>query len=266
MQVMTPNPSEHRPDAPPLWMTLLETRAAAEYASWRLATPILKRLPRGDKHPVLVLPGFTADDRSTQRLRMLLRKLGYRTYGWRLGANIGPTPQIVDGLRQRLDKIERDNDGRQISLVGWSLGGIFSRLLVHHEPERFRQIITLGSPIRMIPGDRSAVSALWESVSHLHDESFFEPMIDPARPLLPIPTTSIYTRTDGIVHWRHCLNQRGPMTQNIQVFGSHSGLGFNPAVGYAVADRLSQPLGQWKRFRPPVGALAAYPPASYAKG
>ncbi|MEM7095162.1 MAG: alpha/beta hydrolase [Actinomycetota bacterium] len=255
---------DRRHPAPPLWMTLLETRAAFEYASWRASTPWLNRLPKGDGHPVLVLPGFTADDRSTQRLRILLRRLGYSTYGWRLGANIGPTPEIIGGLQQRVDRISERNDGQKISLVGWSLGGIFARLLVRTEPERFRQVITLGSPFGMSPGDRSAVSALWDSVSHLHDESYFQPLLDRSRPPLPIPTTSIYTRTDGIVHWKYCLERRGPLSQNIEVYGSHSGLGFNPAVGYAVANRLAQPLGEWKRFRPPIAALAAYPPAAYA--
>ena len=249
-------------DAPPLWMTFLESRAVAEYAGWRLSMPLLQRLPKGDGHPVLVLPGFTAADRSTVRLRILLRRLGYRTYGWRLGANIGPTPHIIDGLNDRIDKIRQDNDDQRISIVGWSLGGVFARLLARENPQHFRQVITLGSPFRMKPGDRSAVSALWESVSHLHDPSFLEPMLDPARPPLMVPATSIYTRTDGIVHWRSCLEERGPISENIEVYGSHSGLGFNPAAAIAVADRLAQQTGQWKHFRPPVWAVAAFPRAA----
>ncbi len=247
-------------DAPPLWMTFLESRAVAEYAGWRMSMPLLQRLPKGDGHPVLVLPGFTAADRSTVRLRILLRRLGYRTYGWRLGANIGPTPQIIDGLNERIDKIRADNDDQRISIVGWSLGGVFARLLARENPEYFRQVITLGSPFRMTPGDRSAVSALWESVSHLHDPSFLEPMLDPDRPPLMVPATSVYTRTDGIVSWRYCLEKKGPLAENVEVFGSHSGLGFNTAVGYVIADRLAQAEGEWKKFRPPLAALAAFPP------
>jgi len=264
MAAITNLPTE-RFGSPPMWMTLLESRAALEFASWQVFSPLLERLPKGDGHPVLVLPGFTAADRSTTRLRLLLRRLGYRTYGWRLGANIGPTPHVVEGLERRIDKILRDNDGRRISLIGWSLGGIFARVLARHQPNHFRQVITLGSPFRMVPGDRSAVSALWDSVSHLHDESFFEPLLDESRPPLLMPATSIYTRTDGVVHWRYCLDLKGPLAENIEVFGSHSGLGFNPSVGYAVADRLRLREGQWKRFRPPIAAMAAYPPAANYK-
>ena len=247
-------------DAPPLWMTLLESRAVAEYAGWRLSSPLLQRLPKGDGHPVLVLPGFTAADRSTTRLRMLLRRLGYRTYGWRLGANIGPTPHVIDGLTERIERIRASNDNQPMSAIGWSLGGIYARLLARENPEYFRQVITLGSPFRMKPGDRSAVSALWNSVSHLHDESFMAPLLDPDRPPLAVPATSIYSRTDGVVSWRYCLEKKGPLAENVEVFGSHSGLGFNAAVGYVIADRLAQGEGEWKRFRAPLAAMAAFPP------
>lgn len=258
-------PQTTRPPAPPLWLTFLESRAALEYASWRAMAPLLQRLPKGDGQPVLVLPGFATDDRSTRRLRIVLRRLGYRTYGWRLGANIGPTPHIVDGLHERVDKISNDNDNRRISLVGWSLGGIYSRLLARADPERFRQVITLGSPFLMVPGDPSAVSGLWDSVSHLHDQTFMDPLLVEDRGALAMPATSIYTRTDGIVSWRYCLENKGPMSENIEVIGSHSGLGFNPSVGFAIADRLAQPEGEWRRFRAPLAALAAYPVPAYPR-
>ena len=257
-------PHQHTVHAPPMWMSLLETRAAIEYASWRAALPLLERLPHGDGHPVLVLPGFTAADRSTTRLRLLLRKLGYRTYGWRLGANLGPTPHIVDGLARRIEKIRDTNHHQSISVVGWSLGGIFGRLLAREYPDMFRQVITLGSPFRMQPGDRSAVSRIWDSLSDLHDKRFMQVLETHDRPPLEIPATSIYTRTDGVVHWRLCLEKKGPISENVEVFGSHSGMGFNPAVAYVVADRLAQHQHSWRRFRAPIWARGAFPyPADY---
>ena len=235
--------------APPMWMTFLESRAALEYATWQLYTPLLERLPKGDGHPVLVLPGFTAADRSTTRLRLLLRKLGYRTYGWRLGANIGPTPHIVEGLERRVDKILRDNDGRRISLVGWSLGGIFARELARLAPHTIRQVITLGSPFQIETPTESNASPMYRSLSHLHAPHLEMRVPAYVREELPVPATSVYTRADGVVRWHHCLNHDTPFTENVEVFGSHCGLGFNMAALLVVADRLALPEDTWRPFR-----------------
>ena len=242
-----------------MWLTMLESRAPLEYANWRLSQPLLKRLPRGDGHPVLVLPGFTASDRSTTQMRLLLRHLGYRTYGWRLGPNIGPTRHIVDGLAARVSKIGHHNPGQPISLIGWSLGGIFARYLASERPELFRQVITLGSPFNIRPGDTSAASPLWDSVSPLHDPSFLTRFEGKRQQPLEIPATSIYSRGDGVVRWQLCLESRGPMAENVQVIGSHSGLGVNTSVALVVTDRLAQPIGEWRHFRAPLWAKAAFP-------
>lgn len=253
-------------DAPPFWMTALESRAALEYANWRVLLPLLRRLPVGDGHPVLVLPGFTAADRSTAALRWLLRDLGYRTYGWRLGTNLGPTPNILEGLDKRVARIRRSNNHAPISIVGWSLGGIFARYLARGNPEHFRQVITLGSPFRTRLGDRSAVSGLWDSLSPLHDADFLEAFAMGERPLLHIPATSVYSRTDGVVSWKLCLETKSPIAENVEVFGSHSGMGFNTAVAYVIADRLSQPVANWRRFRPPLLLRGLYPRAKNYRG
>lgn len=252
--------------APSTWLTALEARAAGEYAVWRITEPLLERLPSGDGHPVLVLPGFTASDRSTERLRGLLRHLGYRTYGWGLGANLGPTPYIAAGLGKRLTSI-LDRESRPVSVIGWSLGGIYARELARSRPDSVRQVITMGSPIRMAPGDDSAASGLWNSLRHLHvKESSEKMMVGRRESPLPVPSTSIYTRTDGVVHWRTCLETKGLTAENVEVFGSHSGLGFNPAVALVVADRLAQTEGTWRKFRPPVMFLGAYPRAANWRG
>ncbi len=230
-----------------------------EFGTWRLWQPVLRRLPRGDGHPVLVLPGFTAADRSTVPLRSLLKELGYRTYGWKLGANLGPTPHIVKGLATRLDDILARED-QQISIIGWSLGGIFGREIARNRPDDVRQVISLGSPIRMGPGDPSAASGLWDALTPLHDPDAIEALSVPVRPAPPVPTTAIYSRTDGIVHWRTCRDERGPERENIEVYGSHCGLGVNPAVAIVVADRLAQPAGEWTKFRPPLWARGGFPP------
>ena len=248
--------------APPLWMTALEARAAAEAIAWTAFKPAMANLKRGDGHPVMVMPGFMATDRSTTRLRELLRSLGYRTYGWGLGANLGPTAHIVDGIANRFQSIV-DREERKVSLIGWSLGGIYARELARNNPELVRQVITLGSPFRMMPGDDSAASGMWESLEHLHTPEAAESMMQVEAPL-PVPSTSVYTRTDGVVDWRTCLERRGPTSENVEVLGSHCGLGFEPSVAVVIASRLRQREGQWRRFRPPLWMRGAYPiPTSY---
>src|SRR5690349_8104798 len=109
-------------------LLLLETRALLELAALLPAYPFLRRAPRGDGHPVLVLPGFMASDFSTRTLRRFLRDLGYAAHGWKLGRNVGPSPELVGRLVERLQEL-RARHGRRISLIGWSLGGIYAREL-----------------------------------------------------------------------------------------------------------------------------------------
>jgi pimeloyl-ACP methyl ester carboxylesterase len=244
--------------APSRLLTAMETRAIGERLTMSMAAPILERLPRGDRHDVLVLPGFLGDDRSTAALRDVLDHLGYHTRGWGLGTNLGPTRKIVTGLFELFTSMAGGN--RRVSIVGWSLGGVFGREVARVVPESVRQVITLGSPIHMVDGDRSAPSDLWDRLEHMHDADFMRnrpPERD--RGPLPVPTTSVYTRTDGIVHWSTCLIERGPVAENVEVRGSHCGLGFNPAAVMVVADRLAQRDGEWARFRPPLCARALFP-------
>ena len=133
-------------DGPALPLYLSEPgRAVADFGLFLAARPLMPRLPRGDGHPVLVLPGLLADDVSTRALRSVLRRLDYRVHGWRLGRNIGPTPACVSGMRQRVDDLS-DRYGRPITLVGWTLGGIFARELARQTPHPVRHVPTLGSP------------------------------------------------------------------------------------------------------------------------
>ena len=213
----------------------LESRALFELGAFAAASPVLRLVGRGDRHPVLVLPGFTASDRSTVPLRTTLRAQGYWVHGWGLGRNMGPDRRVVDGIARRLEELH-ERHGRTVSLVGWSLGGVYARSLARSHPAAVRQVITLGSPFRSFPGMREERLAQ-----------------------LTVPSTAIYSRTDGIVHWSTCIDAERAQTENIEVRGSHSGLGHNPAVLLAVSDRLSQPEGEWRPFRPPPGMGRLYP-------
>ncbi len=234
-----------------------------EMGAFVAASPVLRLLGRGDRHPVLVLPGFTASDQSTVPLRWFLRSQGYWTHGWQLGRNLGPTHRVLLGMEQRLVELH-ERHGRPVSIVGWSLGGIYARSLARRRPAMVRQVITLGSPFRMEVDDRSAASNLWDSLQGGFGE--LDEMLIPEhhKPKLTVPSTAIYTRTDGVVRWYTCLEDDGPLRQSIEVRGSHSGLGVNPAVLLAIADRLALPEGSWKPFRPPFATRHLFPrPATY---
>jgi pimeloyl-ACP methyl ester carboxylesterase len=244
--------------APPLAYLLTEgARAMAEYGLFLGTGPLRLALPRGDGHPVLVLPGLGASDVSTRGLRGALRRLGYPVHGWRLGRNIGPTARAMSGMRERLDELG-DRYGRSVSLIGWSLGGIYARELARQSPDAVRQVVTLGSPFRLSRTDQSRAHWLYSRYSHLHVADWRLPLEHDREPLR-VPATSIYSRCDGIVAWQACLDQPTTTTENIAVIGSHLGLGHNPAVVWAVADRLAQPEGQWAAFRPPTLLRYAFP-------
>src|SRR5436190_18146975 len=151
-------------EPPPCMLRMLESRAMFEFGAFAAAMPWLRMAGRGDRHPVLVLPGFTASDVSTEPLRATLIANGYWTHGWRLGANLGPTERIIDGINDRLCEIY-ERHGRPVSLVGWSLGGIYARDLAREHPDKVRLVVTLGSPFRMTRDDRSAASWLFDRLT-----------------------------------------------------------------------------------------------------
>lgn len=245
-------------DAPPLALYLTEIgRAFGDFALYRAALPLVPLLPQGDGHPVLVLPGLLADDDSTRAIRSVLRDLGYRVHGWRLGRNVGPTARCLDGMQALIGDM-RDRYDRPVSVIGWSLGGIFARELARSDPDSVRQVITLGSPFQMSRATQSRAHKAYERHSHLHTEPVELPLEHGAAPLR-VPATSIYSRMDGIVSWRACLDTPRPRAENIAVLASHLGIGHHPSALYAVADRLAQDEGEWAPFRPPVVLRTCFP-------
>lgn len=230
--------------APSRKLLLLELRAISELGAFFTMAPLLRRAPRGDGHPVLVLPGLAASDTSTRPLRAFLRDRGYYAHGWKLGPNHGPRRGAEAKMQQRLAELF-DRHGRKVSLIGWSLGGVFAREMARRAPQQVRSVITLGSPFAGAPRASNAWK-LYERVSErkVEDWEQREAMRRPP----PVPATAIYSRSDGIVNWRGCLEQEGPTSENIEIDGSHCGLAHNPAVMFAIADRLAQPEGRWRHF------------------
>jgi pimeloyl-ACP methyl ester carboxylesterase len=237
-------PGRDDPRAPNALLMLLEGRAPIEFFSLFAALPWLTRLPRGDGHPVMVFPGMAASDITTVPLRRCLTSLGYVTQAWGQGFNFGPRPGVLERCGDDIRALA-DKHGQPVSLIGWSLGGIYARELAKLHPTETRSVITLGTPFTGHPKATNAWR-IYEMLSRskVGDAELMAEIRKPP----PAPTTSIYSRSDGIVSWRCSLNDAGPLVENIEVPASHVGMGANPVVLYAVADRLAQPIGQWRRF------------------
>ena len=222
--------------------------------------PLLRSAPRGEPHPVLVLPGLWASDLSTRTLRGWLGRLGYPVVGWALGRNRGPTKEVTTELPALIAQLA-DEHGTPVSIVGWSLGGIFARRLARRTPRQVRQVISLGSPFATSGRhhDGRPASRAYQRYSPLHAvETTPTPGGSLAR-ALPVPSTAVYSRWDGVVDWRACRQQPGPRSENVAVRSSHLGMGHDPAVLWVVADRLAQPRDAWRPFERPtrfgLGAL-----------
>jgi pimeloyl-ACP methyl ester carboxylesterase len=231
-----------------IW-TLAEGRALFELGAFFASRPWLSTLPKGDGHAVMALPGFLATNNSTSPMRSLLRDLGYDTHGWDSGRNLRVDDHLLEKLEVQLARLN-DESGGKVSLVGWSLGGTIAREIAKLHPDRVRLVISLGSPIsddRNHTNARRLFEYLNRNVPQVRNGGRFDGL-DQAP---PVPTTSILTRTDGIVHWRGSMQEPGESpSENIEVYASHCGLGVNPSVMIAIADRLRQPEGDWKPFEP----------------
>lgn len=233
---------------PHLVLALCEApRALAEYALLQPALPLLRRMPAGDGHAVMVLPGFMGSDKFNQPLVRYLRELGYRAGGWGLGRNRGVASLDRQQLELEIDKLT-EGGAFPISLVGHSLGGIYAREIARRRPDIVRQVISLGSPFGHGGDAGSNASRLYDGLNpDKRDDHTAQRERLATAP--PVPTTAVYTRGDGVVNWRTAMQHDGhDQTQNIRVQGSHCGLTLNAAVWYILADRLAQPADNWQPF------------------
>ena len=233
-------------------------RAGLELAAAASLSPLLAVERRGDGHPVLVLPGLLGGDLTTVLLRRYLSWLGYSVSGWRLGANVGPTEAVVSGLRDRLATMAQES-GQKVSLLGWSLGGLYAHELARRAPGSVRQVVTLGSPVQLARRGGRAASQVVDRLSHLHLAPALAPRPWAEAGPLRVPATAVYTKADGVVPWQSCLVPSGRRRENVEVHGSHVGLVHNPAVLHLLADRLAGSEGAWRPFRPGLVARAFYP-------
>ncbi len=223
--------AEHQ--APSIWKFLAEGRALVEYALWLGHGLSRRKLSKGDGHGVVVYPGFMAGDALTSPLRQALRKLGYNVSGWEQGINIGLRRGLMQAMRQHLVKRAAVTGG-PVSLIGWSLGGLYARELAKRDPHLVRQVITLGSPVN---GDLRANHA-WRLYERVNGHSIDQlPIETKLEDLPPVPCLSIYSETDGIV--APCSSQAANCV-SAKVKGSHMGLPWNDQVLTLIAERLAK--------------------------
>lgn len=272
MKASSPTRPLHDGTPHPLF-SLLEPRALFEMALLPSAWPLLAQSPEGDGHPVLLLPGFLADERSLIALKTLLKQKGYAVETWGLGRNVGFHSKYVKALEQKI-RYMHYKSGRKVSLVGWSLGGVFALVGAHHAPECVRSIITLGSPVSTsAAGSQTSpmVKALYRMVAHPMGSTahVMQPRASHLRKgmLPPLPISCLYSLGDGVVPPQEATVEGDPaLHENIRVIGSHSGLGFNSLVLGIVADRLAQPEDAWQTFQPTGLLKDAYALATWHKG
>ena len=238
-------PSARRPG----WL-LLGTepwRAASEFIAWKVLPA--RAAAVGDGHPVIIFPGLASDGRALAPLRAHCRSLGYNAMDWGRGWNTGPQGPVdpwLDALASDVESLLAA-EPRAPTLIGWSLGGIYARELAKRKRLRVRQVITIGTPFSGYPDQTHAawMYRLLSGAAPPRDAGLQRRLRTPP----DVPTTSIYSRNDGIVPWQACKHDNEhDRLQDVEVAGSHLGMGWNPQVLAVVADRLAQPPSAWRHY------------------
>jgi pimeloyl-ACP methyl ester carboxylesterase len=248
-----------RPPSESLYLTE-PLRAMFELGALHLSEPWLNLLRGGDGHPVMVIPGFSAGGRSTKTLRDFLASLGYSVSCWNQGINFGVREELVVGAIEVLHQLHEEY-GCKVSLVGQSLGGIYAREIAKLYPDMVRQVISLGSPFNDPEGSASKVSGLYKlfNPEHTQKAEQFEDLDWNPHVAPPTPTTAIFSKGDGICHWRSCVQHGGhEHVENVEVISSHTGMGVNAQVMFVVADRLALSEDRWRPFH--VSSYFGFPP------
>ncbi|MEM1181316.1 MAG: alpha/beta fold hydrolase [Acidobacteriota bacterium] len=223
--------------APSRWATFLEVRASWEALGLLGRLSDLRKAPRGDGRPLMLVPGFWADGYSMVPLRAFLRRLGYRVFDWGLGRNRGEVEEDIVALGGRVDEVF-SVEGEPLTLIGWSLGGVLCREVARLQPDQVREVITFGTPV--VGGPKYTALADWIVKRRQIDLPALEADILRRNRLgFKQPVTSVYSKADGIVGWTASLDTFNPQARNIEVKGSHLGFGVNPRVWLLIAETLA---------------------------
>ncbi len=214
---------------------------------------LMERTPPGDGRPVIVVPGCFASDRSTIILRDFLNDKGFCAYGAQNGFNLGPSEDKLRHAVNFLDEVFNASGGRKVTFIGQSDGGIiFTREIARAFPDKVDQVITLESPFGADEHSEYSIRFMLHVYQFMYgghrDFVGRTPVTDHLLDPLPVPTTAIYSQTGGVVNWRQCINPPGENCENVEIIGSHVGMGMNLQSLLVILDRLSQKSGEWAPF------------------
>jgi pimeloyl-ACP methyl ester carboxylesterase len=211
---------------PGLMLQLLEGRAGAEAARLMLAMPLLRMQSiKGRGEPVLVLPGFMADDHSTFVLRQFLNSIGYKSYPWGLGIN---RKKMMD-FRPKISKQTRDLSEKHLTkvrLIGWSRGGILAREVARDHPELVDRVITIGSPVKG-GVNISSIGPLVQRETGMSSQQLSKILSQRQQTEISVPIRAIYSKLDGVVSWKACIDELSKDVEHYEIGGSHVGMGTN---------------------------------------
>jgi len=234
--------------SPPLFNMVMESRSLLEWSSIYYLYPFIPKRIKGNGRPVLLIPPYLTDDSSTSFVRKYLTSLGFKTYKWELGFNMVKS-RYIPRLEEKLEDLYHLHQ-EKVSIVGWSGGGIFAKIMANRHPDQVEQILTIGSPIWGVMDMKTPVYGLMEFFRGKSLKERNERFLAELEPIPKVPVTCIYTKTDGLVPWKHCIEAEAfrKDIKNIEVYGSHSGMGANASVLLVTANMLSANI-QGKKIR-----------------
>ena len=212
-------------------------RAAWSVISLALYRDQLRAAPRGDGRPIMVLPGLVNSDLSNTVMRRFLNRLGYRAVGWGLGRNFGvrAVGPEAERLIAKVEKLHAET-GAKVTLIGVSLGGIMARIVAHRRPDLVREVITVSSPFAGPP----TATNVWMAFELLTGEKIGDEAVKArgaeAAAALDVPTTAIWSRSDGLVNGMICHDDQ---CCSIEIQSSHMGVQLKPATLLAIAGVLA---------------------------
>lgn len=218
--------------------TFREITAPLDWLSTLAKLPKLLSLPKGDGRPILLVPGYLADDYSMAPLKRFLQQMNYDCHYWELGRNRGDVDEDIVRLGERTMKLFNDIGQTPITLIGWSLGGVLTREVARLFPESVREVITMGTPISGGP-KYTAVGKRYARLKNLDLDSFELHVLERNQLGFDQPVTSIYSKSDGVVGWQASIDIYNEHAKNIEVKSTHMGLGINPKVWEIIAHTLA---------------------------
>ena len=215
---------------------LIEGLIVREPLRMALRAPTLASSPRGDGRLTITIPGWRAPEQSLLPITGFLRQRGHDARTWGLGI----IRNDVEAMRDRfVTDLERrvERAGRPAHLVGWSLGGVMAREAARERPELVHRVVTFGTPA--IGGPTFTAGAGRMGDDECRRIAALQRELDEQRPI-GTPITAVYSRRDGIVDWRACIDRFSTRIEHVEVGSTHVGLGIDPDVWEIAARALGE--------------------------